>query len=539
MDWPFPKILLPKHARLRVRHRISVSKPQEGNVLRFSLGVAAAAALLAEPLSLHANAQNPGPEAPAACEASREHPVAICFAAQPLTVDHCSRKAVPHFTVKTWREPGTTVVHYRYKYRLVHGATQDPEQLVGDRDDSLAFAFVDEDPDTAQQRAPYTDGVSYRLRVTVTTDRNTEASSDSPNEIPLIDKPHVQAFVIGVEKYVHPEFNLKHADADAKMFDRVLRGLLTSTADVRGTLATSDDTTTNWSRERIIQELQKTSDSVWGKEQWLCGDNDWFVFYYSGHGVIGSPNAASKNSSRFLSTREFDPQTLPQTTIKLRELLATVSGIEVANVVVILDSCFSGSQLARTADITTDGRGLRVIKPSSKLKYVSNGTIQEQYQVTNDTDSNAIGDYTRAMDDAKRAALVLAAAGAQGEAEEGFVWYEQTTDRGVVLKFTRSNEEKTSEQKTGGHGLFSYALVANLLKQLPTGTELSPILAKTRPAVGVAGCKLNFDAAITAVKYDVDGLGEGYQHPEGSPSRYPLAILNCSAPPPAAAVEGP
>src|SRR5262245_20854368 len=86
-------------------------------ILRSTLGlfVVAGALLAAAPPRVDAGQ---GPAARGSCSASRDRPVAICFAQKPLTLRRCLWRAIPDFTVDVWHAPGTPDVGYRFSYRL-------------------------------------------------------------------------------------------------------------------------------------------------------------------------------------------------------------------------------------------------------------------------------------------------------------------------------------------------------------------------------------------------------------------------------------
>ena len=61
---------------------------------------------------------------------------------------------------------------------------------------------------------------------------------------------------------------------------------------------------TSWDICRMRQRLRT-----------LCGDNDWFIFYFSGHGIVGATKQSNGNQifGHYLSTKQFDPKNLTRT----------------------------------------------------------------------------------------------------------------------------------------------------------------------------------------------------------------------------------
>src|SRR4051812_15995798 len=67
-----------------------------------------------------AAAQNPP------CVATDVEPVKVCFADPPLTVDHCSKKLLPHFLVSRKRSSKDDEAYYYVTYELTHEAKTEP-----------------------------------------------------------------------------------------------------------------------------------------------------------------------------------------------------------------------------------------------------------------------------------------------------------------------------------------------------------------------------------------------------------------------------
>jgi hypothetical protein len=277
----------------------------------------------------------------------------------------------------------------------------------------------------------------------------------------------------------------------------LLRAVLPSTAtiDVRTSHATPD----GLSRDAIFTELTRVRELPD-----LCGDNDWFIFYFSGHGIVGAPRPQQK-IYHYLSTKPFDPADMGRTAISLVELLDHVSYITAKNELIVLDSCFSGAHIdpvtpSSAAPAVAGGRGAGRPR-AGKVEYVFNGRLQDPIEIAQPAatagDSDAYRQTTERLNPDRRA-LFLTAAGGDHEAEEGFVEYRKNQ-----LSFTRSYEE-TDEQTELGHGVYTFAFLSNLLSQLPAGSDVSGLLPGAKaPQGSKAACLLDFGAANTDATSDM------------------------------------
>jgi hypothetical protein len=443
-----------------------------------------------------------------ACQATSSRPIAICFDDVPLTVGHCDKPVslTPHFKVKRFHSADSQPPSYYFKYQLLVNGVPD-----GDPQDPLHSKYdLTEDDPNVPITMPFDGDASYSIRVTVYADGLAPFTDKSP-AIRLEDKPQVRAFVVGISHYdnsAHASLDdLLHADSDAKAFASALTQLLPPDAHVE--VRTSEDTADKLSRADILGYLSNEAET-----QNLCGDNDWFIFYFSGHGIVGATRQSNGNQifGHYLSTKQFDPKNLTRTSIRVTDLLTSLYDINATNELVVLDSCFSGA--FRKASVSQPSNGPRagcssalvaksVGNHSSKRKYVLDGQLRDPVEIGSADEEKQGGDTSAFQNTAsqlepRRRGLYLSAAGADHEAEEGFESYGQ-----AGLDFIPSDCESDS-QKKHGHGLYTFALLWNLLSQVPVGTSVgADILGGTPPAAPAAVCRISFSEANTDATSDI------------------------------------
>jgi Caspase domain len=475
-----------------------------------------------------AAAQCAAPPVPPTCVATAEHPVAICFAAPPLTVDHCGPEIAPNFTIDLWHAPETATVGYRYSYQLIANGHVGRVERFGDPDDPATYPFT-ETPDLTGRRLMFSGRGVYALRVTVSRDGQPDYAEPSADVL-LDDKPRIRGLSVGISHYANPSFNLNYADTDAKAFQGALTMLLADNADVTIDRRTSDEGD-DMGKDALIAMIQKVANDA---EQdppasALSGPDDWYVFYFSGHGVVGVNRQGEVG--RYISTQQFDPDNLMRTSIRVTDLAHELDKTGARNLLVILDSCFSGFHLNSEPVSSGSGRGLRApaaphtARLSGKVMYVANGKVVG-YQIPGNADAKAFVNKLRDLEEHDRRGLVLAASSADREAEEGSVSYTRRNDR-TILVFERSIGE--SKAAKAGHGLFTFALLANLLAQLPAGTDISALLPGAKTPDGQRDCWLNFGSAATDAVSDIDKLGDQYQKPEVQKTQSLPPRMACTA----------
>src|SRR5439155_24554388 len=152
----------------------------------------------------------------------------------------------------------------------------------------------------------------------VQTDDRRTAEETSPAQA-IADRPKIKALIVGLSHYVRANpsaesiSDLLHADADAETFGELLKKLLPSSADdvdIRTSHGAKE-----LSKDAILGELHHIRET-----EKLCGDNDWFIFYFSGHGVLGGTTRPAQ-ITRFLSTKAFDPADPDKTGISIVDLI--------------------------------------------------------------------------------------------------------------------------------------------------------------------------------------------------------------------------
>jgi hypothetical protein len=516
-------------AQVGVRRPLGIKLNPSRSVVRVSgLALILAGAL---PASAGAAQCAAAPVAPI-CTATADKPVAICFAVAPLTVDHCGPELTPNFSIDIWHAAEAATVGYRYSYQLIANGRPGRVERFEDQEDPNAYPFT-ETPDLSGRRLPFSGSAKYSLRVTVSPDGMPEHSEIS-DEVVLDDKPRIRGLSVGISHYANAAFTLNYADADAKAFQTTLTTLLAAKADVRIDRRTSDENE-DMKKDTLLTIIRQVAvDADQDEASRLSGPNDWYVFYFSGHGIVGVNHQGEVG--RYISTKSFDPTHLPQTSIRLSELAEALYDTDVKNLLVILDSCFSGFHTYTDTPSSGTGRGGRstvstpIMKGSGKVLYVANDKVVP-YQVGGNGDAQAFPNKLSELEGQGRRALVVAAASADREAEEGPVSYQQRSDGRILLDFDRSNVDANAGKP--GHGLFTFAWLANLLAQLPKSTDISALLSGARAPVGQRDCMLDFDSAASKAKDDIHDLGEDkglkLQIPEATTTKTVPPLVACAA----------
>jgi hypothetical protein len=444
-----------------------------------------------------------------ACTATAASPVAICFAEQPLLIDHCGPQIAPNFSIDIWHPADGPSVGYRYSYQLIVNGRPQPVERFFDDANPDAHPFTDS-PDLTAKRLTYLGPNKYALRVSVVAEGQPERTELS-TDVDLEDRPRIRGLAVGISNYANPRFNLNYADEDAKAFKAVMTELLKASADIRIDLHTSD-TNDEMTKDKLLQTIREVSgdgdESAGDDELLLSGPNDWYVFYFSGHGVVGvNPQ---REVGRYLSTKQFDPNKLSRTAIRISDLASALYATSAKNILVILDSCFSGSHFHPDGPAAgPQGRTLAVpeqlVKRSGKVIYSANGKATS-IPVGGDGDAQVLNNTADMLEGQRRRALFLSAASANRPAEEGPVSYTRQ-DGALELEFNRASVQENAGIR-GGHGLYTFAWLANLIAQLPKRADVPPLLPGGRaPAGNSSDCQLNFDGAASRAKADIEALG--------------------------------
>ena len=155
------------------------------------------------------------------------------------------------------------------------------------------------------------------------------ANKSDVDELPSIKaKPrnNLYAVVIGIEKYRQKLPNADHAVNDAKIMTEYLTKVM---GYPEGNVVT------------LLNEHATNVDFAKYFEKWLLNnvDKDSTVFiYYSGH---GAPNV--KTGDAYLVPYDGDPAFIEQTGYPLKKLYESLHRLPAKEVIVALDSCFSGA----------------------------------------------------------------------------------------------------------------------------------------------------------------------------------------------------
>jgi hypothetical protein len=472
----------------------------------------------------------------ASCSLSGDENVHVCFANPPLTAIHCDGTIVPSFRIAR-RNDAPYYLTFRVFADFGSGDTSlvDPPKEAGHGTGERTYLLTDEDAITQAETdlsIPFQGDGNYYIEVTVYA-KGIPAITKTSSRIALHDQPLVKSIVVGVSRYDNgsddntdgkPFLNLFHADSDAHAFYAMLTQLFPHSPPI---LLTSDQTNS---------DLLPTPDNVMNqiklavKDPGLCSDNDWFIFYFSGHGVLSSDG---RNIQHYLSTKSLDPANLPSTAIWVGDLLTKIEQVRAGNKLIVLDSCFSGTHWGG-ADTTVDSgeKGVTVSKHyPSKVQYVYKGKAVGPFQAGNDPDAQRPSTTMNNIELAHGRALFLSAAKADHEAEEG---YEAPKPTGGII-FTPAGGE-TSEQKANGHGLYTFSLVWDLESLLSKRFKYDEVLGgKEHSTNNSDKCTVDFMGARDLVNADfVNKIektsGSDLQKPDSIQTRRDLPPAKCTLP---------
>jgi len=135
------------------------------------------------------------------------------------------------------------------------------------------------------------------------------------------------ALVIGIEKYRDIKTGAPYAARDAQWVAEYFRkGLGISKRNIRVLI----------NEKATKSDIEKNL--IWLKNRVRTRDAKVFV-YYSGH---GAPNVRSKGAEAYIVPYDGDPDYLESTAYPLKSLYNSLGGLPSKNIVVALDSCFSG-----------------------------------------------------------------------------------------------------------------------------------------------------------------------------------------------------
>ena len=161
-------------------------------------------------------------------------------------------------------------------------------------------------------------------------------------------------FSIGNNVYKDENYlNLKKCSYDAECIYQIFMNQKALKADKSNSILLNDNLRDNMSKNSLIEQLKETVSSV--------GENDQFIFYYSGHGEVIDGEFA------FVLYDSISTDT--DTYMKYSELTGILENCDARQKIVIIDACFSGL-------ILVNEKGGNITKETLKKAFdTSKGTI--------------------------------------------------------------------------------------------------------------------------------------------------------------------
>jgi hypothetical protein len=407
-----------------------------------------------------------------ACPISLDEPLKICFDADALEFDRCSKSFTVHFQVGKVSPD----LHYRYSFKVFReGKDLDIPVILYN-----SFPFKDDVPPVLPTFAFAGNGV-YKVEVTVTAEDGESKTEPYESKKPLTYTPYTYAIVVGISKYnkgtddrsdVTRIHNLSFASQDAKDFADLLKSAIPG-EELKLT-PMLDGEATSLNVEHAIRSLT-------GK---ACG-SDQLIFYFSGHGIV------DKRGYRYVATADTDVSDLGNTTEFYIPLISLLLQIPV-KMVIILDSCFSGFTVV---DSASNG------PPEGKLQYTDGKQFLSPFPVPQG--SADLREARGLIENFSHPITAYAAATSNTVAEE--VYRVTKNDGAREVYFYK--ELKPGWPTTNGHGLYTYFFLSGLRAEL--ASEQPP------------GCVLKTDAAFRFVKNSLDNLSKALSKdlPQGAPSK--------------------
>jgi hypothetical protein len=469
------------------------------------------------------------------CQLEPGKSVSVCFGTPPLEVDRCKQLVVPHFEVARKDD-----VPYYFTYHVYANFGDGDVEITdgqatfgqGSRPES-EFLLTDNNPFSRKSLViPFSRNGNYQIQVEIHAKGLDVAFAPSPIK-QLQDSPVVRSIVVGVSdlkaKQETPVRNLRHADSDARVVRDLLVQLFPDSPPP--ILLTSDDPHFPATRDQLnieFDNLLKTS----GNE---CSSKDWFVFYFSGHGIIATDTNGT--FQHYLGMQNLDPKELQSTGVWIESLLDRIKQLPAQNKLVILDSCFSGlsrQQSSKTLSATSAAdKAIAGIHRSSKSQFVQQGRLVEPFQIgspdpsATDPDANAGNEFAEFEGHAKRHALYLSATTADQTAEEGIVRRIPVTKEKPDFIFIPADQEESQPEdlKKVGHGLFTYLLVWKVESQLSGDFSFKEVLEGDKSLMRAAApdqCTISFSDAEKLLEADLvlaKQTDSDIQQPEGVPTR--------------------
>lgn len=500
--------------------------------MRWIVGATVVVALgIAAPAVLRASDRSPAQ----ACVPTDANPIAICFAATPVVLDRCLVKLRPAFDIQVLQPPVGPGTRYRFTIELLKdgkGVAEGFKTFAGETGTQFPFT---EQPDLGQIEWPYSGRGNYAVRVSVESNAKTSGSETSqPTHIE--DRPRIAGVSIGVSNYDNDSYNLKFADDDARAFKRAIEGIFRGAADVAIELKVSTDATGITAKD-LLDTIRNAGagadpDNTDRCAAWLSGPNDWYVFYYSGHGIVQAlPNKTRPGTrepvvQRALSTRFFDPRKA-STAMRVTDLQAALLNTRGANVLIVIDSCFSGQRrsLPNSPSLVDTSKAL-LFSASTRSMVPLGGS----------GDSDVFPQVFQSLSNSARQGLLFAAADEDQVAEEAVVWYDRARGQSLLeVNRSRPAAPSTADPLSAGrsgYGVFTFAWLSNLIAQVPSDRPIDIALPGGLPPNGQKGpgCAIDFERAYNRAKTDFDALeerGVSDQKPNFLFTKHRPAALEC------------
>lgn len=213
---------------------------------------------------------------------------------------------------------------------------------------------------TFERRAPLRDGVN-RLQVRVYDQRGVFGLSD---QLELyrppkgeVERPNLYVLAVGANEYRSPFSALDFAKPDAKALAETVRAAPPS-------LYGNIDVATLYDPEVTADNIEAALATIARKAK----ENDSIVLYFAGHGVQSEDGVyryvtADVASREDILTRSFDQEAL----------MSALGQIKAQNVLLMLDTCYSGAFPASAAGTISNETGLMVLSASNTVEEALDG----------------------------------------------------------------------------------------------------------------------------------------------------------------------
>lgn len=159
---------------------------------------------------------------------------------------------------------------------------------------------------------------------------------------PVQIKPNLYILAIGINEYSNPRYNLNYAKSDA---EAIVKALQTGGSGIFDKISVSFLSDAKATREAILEEVETIKSKI--------NQEDVFVFYYAGHGVMSAGNINEK-SDFFLVlhniTKMYEADDMLKSKgISAKEIGAFSKSIRSQKQLFLLDACQSGGAMQTLA----------------------------------------------------------------------------------------------------------------------------------------------------------------------------------------------